>query len=543
MSATAIAKPEIAAREGSAVRRGLGLGGSRLGRLIVGLNLIGLLVLVIGALVLNEFGRGLITARIDSLTTQGELIDYVIVKAATVGEPQPAMDADRAREILRLLAIPRDERARLYDAEGRLIADTDIIADKVMERDLPPARKPGAAEHPWPWSRDFSESARQARGHAQETAEVHAALAGRRVAQVRIAEAGGRLVSVSMPIQHVQAVLGVLTIEAGDVDRIVAAQRAALLPFILIAVAAMLGSSLLLNGLVAEPVRRLARAADSVRLSRTRAISLPDIAARQDEVGDLARALESMTSTLSARMDAIERFAADVSHEIKNPLTSMRSALETLDLTAPGSPARERLAAILKQDVRRLDRLITDISNASRMDAELSRDHPRAVDLGRFLRDLAALYPGAEADAPARVRLAAPGGPLPVTGREGPLGQVFRNLIDNARSFSPPDGAVRVTLRRERRDGGRFVVVEVDDDGPGMPPENVETVFQRFYTQRPKGQAPGGAAFGGHSGLGLSIARQIVEAHGGSVWAQNRIDGQGAVTGARFTVALPEARS
>ncbi len=543
MSATAIERSDSALREAAAVRRGLGLGGSRLGRLIVGLNLLGLMVLVIGALVLNEFRRGLITARIDSLTTQGELIDYVIVKAATVGEPQPAMDADRAREILQLLAIPRTERARLYDGDGRLIGDTDIIADKVTEHALPPARRPDAPEYRWPWSRYFSEAARQARGHAQETAEVHAALAGHRVAQVRISETGGRLVSVSMPIQHVQQVLGVLTVEAGDVDRIVAAQREALVPFILIAVAAMLGSSLLLNGLVAEPVRRLARAADSVRLSRARAISLPDIAERQDEVGDLARALESMTSTISARMDAIERFAADVSHEIKNPLTSMRSALETLDLTPPGSPARERLAAILKQDVRRLDRLITDISNASRMDAELSRDSPRALDLARFLGDLVSLYPS---DGPAdavQVRLQAPQGQgeLVITGREGPLGQVFRNLIDNARSFSAPGGMVRVVLHRERTDSGRFVVVEVDDDGPGLPPENVETVFQRFYTQRPKGQAPGGAAFGGHSGLGLSIARQIVEAHGGSVRAENRLEPNGAVAGARFVVALPEA--
>ncbi|MHB8283402.1 MAG: stimulus-sensing domain-containing protein [Caulobacteraceae bacterium] len=532
-------------RQGEArrLRPRLGLGGSRLGRLIIGLNLLGLLVLIVGALVLNEFRRGLVDARIDSLTTQGELLSDVIVRGATVGEPEPAMGTEEAREILQLLAIPRSERARLYNADGQIIADTDVIADKVVERSLPPVRKPGQLMLDLPWNGYFSESAREARAHAQETAEMRAALAGRRIAEVRPSETGGKLVSVSIPIQHVKTVLGVLTIEAGDVDRIVAAQRAALLPFILIAIATIIGSSLLLNGLVAEPVRRLARAADRVRLSRAREISLPDISARQDEVGDLARALESMTSTMSARMDAIERFAADVSHEIKNPLTSMRSALETLDMTAPGSPAREKLAAILKQDVRRLDRLITDIANASRMDAELSRDQPKAVDLGRFLSDIVSLYPSREAAEDVGVQVVAPKGePLLVRGREGPLGQVFRNLIDNARSFSPPGGDVRVVLRRERTDTDRLVAVTVEDDGPGLPPENLESVFQRFYTNRPKGHAPGGSAFGGHSGLGLSIVQQIVEAHGGRVHAENRTDASGAVLGARFVVTLPEPR-
>jgi two-component system sensor histidine kinase ChvG len=508
------------------------------------LNLLGLLVLIVGALVLNEFSKGLVDARIDSLSTQGELLADVIVRGATVGEPEPAMATDQARDLLQLLAVPRSERARLYNADGQLIADTDVIADKVVERPLPPARKPGGLHFDPPWLRYFGEAAREARAHAEETAEMRAALKGRRIAEVRLSETGGKLVSVSIPIQYVKTVLGVLTIEAGDVDRIVAAQRAALAPFILIAMATMLGSSLLLNSLVAEPVRRLARAADRVRLSRAREISLPDISARQDEVGDLARSLESMTSTLSARMDAIERFAADVSHEIKNPLTSMRSALETLDMTAPGSPAREKLALILKQDVRRLDRLITDISNASRMDAELSRDQPRAVDLGRFLGDIVSLYPPREDAEDVGVEVIAPGGgePLLVRGREGPLGQVFRNLIDNARSFSPPGSDVRVRLSRERADPARFVVVMIDDDGPGLPPENLETVFQRFYTNRPKGHAPGGSAFGGHSGLGLSIVQQIVEAHGGRVRAENRTDAAGAVLGARFIVTLPEPR-
>ena len=520
-------------------RRRWGFGGSRLGRLILGLNLLGLAILVIGALVLNEFSRGLVQARIDSLSTQAELISYVIVKAATTGDPEPAMDAEAAREILELLAIPRSEHARLYDMHGRLIADTDVIADKVGERPLPPAHRRGAL-NPWPGLAYFSPEQREARAHAAEQREVVEALTGHAVAQVRAAETGGRLVSVSVPIQHVQAVLGVLTVESGDVGRIVAGQRAALLPFILIAVAAVLSSSVLLNGAVAEPIRRLSNAADRVRLSRARAISLPDIAERQDEVGDLARSLDAMTTALTTRMDAIERFAADVSHEIKNPLTSMRSALETMEML-PAGASRDRLAKVLAADVKRLDRLITDISNASRLDAELSRDNPRTLDLARFLADVVALY-GLQPGAPqVRLVLAEAAGAYRVAGREGPLGQVFRNLIDNACSFSPPGGEVRVRLQLARRNGGGVVSADIDDDGPGIPAENLESIFNRFYTNRPKGQQPGGSTFGGHSGLGLSIARQIVEAHGGRLSAENRTASDGGIAGARFHLELPAA--
>ncbi|HTK34389.1 MAG TPA: ATP-binding protein [Caulobacteraceae bacterium] len=515
------------------------IAGSRLGRLILGLNLLGLMVLVAGALVLNELGAGLVQARIDSLTTQGEFIANVLEQAATRGDPQPVLESDRARDTLQLLFIPRSQRARVFDARGQEITDSNAIADRVEQHPLPPARKRGQIVMPWRAEKKAPDDAAVAASRAALATEVQAALKGHVVDDLRRTETGARIVSVSIPIQHVEAVLGVLTLEAGDVDQIIAAQRRALIPFILIAVAVVLGSSLLLNWLVANPILRLARAADRVRLSRARAISLPDIAERDDEVGDLAQSLEAMTSALSGRMDAIERFAADVAHEIKNPLTSIRSAVETLDI-APTPAAKDRLARILKQDVGRLDRLITDISNASRLDAELSREAPRTVDLGRLLGDIASLYGRDARDAPEGVQVAMvkSDGPEPmrVHGREGPLGQVFRNLIDNARSFSPPNGVVRIALTRQRGAGGRReVVVAVDDDGPGIPAENLETIFERFYTARPKG-----AVFGGHSGLGLSIARQIVEAHGGLMSAENRLGPDGAVLGARFLVFLPE---
>jgi two-component system sensor histidine kinase ChvG len=296
-------------------------------------------------------------------------------------------------------------------------------------------------------------------------------------------------------------------------------------------------SSLLLHLFVARPVMRLSAAADAVRLQRARAISLPDLDHRKDEIGDLARSLETMTETLSDRMDAIERFAADVAHEIKNPLTSIRSALETLPLVRTEAQ-REKLTALLQQDVRRLDRLITDISNASRLDAELNRDRPRAIDLTVLLSEIVGVYEaGVQSGGGVHVSFAAASaGHAVIRGRDGPLGQVFRNLIDNARSFSPPGGEVRVSLSRDEIDPDQPVRVRVDDDGPGVPPENLETVFERFYTARPRG-----TAFGNNSGLGLSIVKQIVEAHGGRVWAENRRGPDGAIAGARFEVALPAA--
>jgi two-component system sensor histidine kinase ChvG len=519
------------ARRGSS----LPLFGTKLGRLILGLQLLGLLVLIVGALVLNEFRRNLITARLDSLNTQAAFIANVLDRAATVGDPEPALDSDLAAQTLQLLFIPRSQRARLFDGQGRLIADSYVIGDRIEERPLPPARRPGDRPAFWRPPGE-TEPGRLAAARAELAAEVARALKGEPVADVRRGDDGRRRVSVSLPIQHVRAVLGVLVLEAGDVDDTVWAQRRALIPFILIAVGSTLASSILLHVLVARPILRLQRAADSVRLQRARAISLPDIADRQDEVGDLTRALESMTDTLSTRMDAIERFAADVAHEIKNPLTSIRSAVETLEI-APDGPGRARLIAILKADGRRLDRLVTDIANASRLDAELSREAPRPVDLGRLAADVAGLY--AETAAP--VVVTTPPETLRVQGREGPLGQVLRNLVDNARSFSPPDRPVRVAVTAEGLRGSRRVRLTVEDDGPGVPPENLETIFERFYTQRPKGTGPGGSAFGGHSGLGLSISRQIAAAHGGRLWAENRVDAAGTVCGARFVLDMPEA--
>ena len=523
------------AENGRTILPGWRFTGSRLGRLILFLNMLGLLILVGGSLVLNEIRRGLLETRIESLTAQAELLADIVAEAATAGEPLPHLELANANLVLRDRYIPVGQRARFFDTEGTLITDSYLRSSVVEVSPLPPAQatKPKASK-----TDQERTDRRRAEARRALNQEIAAVLrSGENVANVRRSETGKRIVSVAVPVKRVRAVLGVLVLEASDVDAIVAAQRLALLPFILVAFAVTLFSSVLLHMFVVRPILRLSAAADQVRQARARAISLPDLDAREDEIGDLAKSLETMTDTLSTRMDAIERFAADVAHEIKNPLTSVRSAVETLELVKDASQ-RARLIALLKQDVTRLDRLITDISNASRLDAELSRDKPRAIDLARLLGEIVGVYE--EAAKPGQVRVvlevARAAADLRVLGRETPLGQVFRNLIDNARSFSPAEGQVRIFVDRVLREDGPCAEVRVEDDGPGIPSENLESVFERFYTSRPKG-----ASFGGNSGLGLSIARQIVEAHGGRIHAENRTSPEGERLGACFTVRLPEA--
>ena len=509
--------------------------GSRLGALILALNLLSLLILFVGALALNEWRRGLIEARQESLMAQAELMSNVLGELGiTTGVPTPALDEYETARWLRDNFVPVGQRARVFDRDGLPVADSYMVTEAIPGAPLDPAL-PAATPVPEPdLEAEVEEDRRLEQARLELATEIETALTEGPQAGVRRDESGNRVISVSLPIRHVRQELGVLTLEAADVDEILAAQRAALMPFAIVALVVSLFSSLLLHLFVARPVMRLSAAADSVRLQQTRAISMPDLEERRDEIGDLARSLETMTRALSDRMEAIERFAADVSHEIKNPLTSIRSALETLPLVK-AEAQREKLTALLQQDVRRLDRLITDISNASRLDAELARDRPRTVDLTALLSDIVDVYqtspkPG---DVPLHLSINTPG-PTRIVGRDGPLGQVIRNLIDNARSFSPPDGSVRLPLDRAP-DGSQDIRIRVEDDGPGIPVENLETVFQRFYTSRPKG-----TQFGSNSGLGLSIVRQIIEAHGGRVWAENITDPDDPdhITGARFVITL-----
>lgn len=526
-------------------RRGLRLlSFSRLTRLILLSNLAGLIVLVAGALVLNEMRQGLIEARVGSLRSQGALISNVLVDEATVGVPGPELNPEEAREVLTRMYLPEFARVRLYSRDGELIADSWRLQGDVVVRPLDPIEEGG-----FDLDRDRFEAAFEAALRTMHPLrerrltsgltleeEVAAAIAsGGAVAAERINEDGERVVSVSVPVQRVQAVIGVLTLESSDVDEIVAAERRALIPFILVSIGVTILTSLLLTIFIARPIRRLALAADRVRRGGPRRAAIPDLSSRRDDIGDLSAALKAMTESLYDRIDAIESFAADVSHEIKNPLTSIRSAVETLP-GARDEESREKLLAVIKNDVTRLDRLITDISRASRLDAELAREVGEPVDIRAMLADIDDLYDAVRKDGEAEIVFEqGEGEGVFVTGLEGLLGQVFRNLLDNARTFSPEGGKVYVTLDENAEiESNRAVEVVVEDEGPGIPPDNLETIFERFYTERPRG-----AVFGTHSGLGLAIARQIVEGHKGEIVAENRAGEDGKPKGARFRVRLP----
>ncbi len=383
--------------------------------------------------------------------------------------------------------------------------------------------------------------------------EVAGALEGKTQSFVRVNARGETVISVSTPIQRFRTVRGALLLstQGGDIDKIIASERRAIFRVFLVSAAVMFLLSLALASAIAEPMRKLAEAADRVRRGVKSRQEIPDFTDRADEIGHLSGALRDMTSALYARIEAIESFAADVAHELKNPLTSLRSAVETLPI-AKTSASRGRLLEVIAHDVRRLDRLISDISDASRLDAELARGDVDIVDLSAILRTVVSIANQINQGRRVETILEiASGEPKAATGwlvigHDSRLGQVFNNLVDNARTFSPEGGKVRIDLRRTRgagksgslRDG--FEVV-FDDEGPGIPAHAFERIFERFYTDRPD------QSFGQNSGLGLSISRQIVEAHGGSIVAENRMakqpDGEDKILGARFIVWLPEAAS
>lgn len=512
---------------------------SRLAAGILVANLFALGLLALGTLALTENRTGLIDAKVDSLTQQADIIRNVITETAVEGSPEPALNARIAAEVLARLYVPEGTRAMIHGPEGRLAADSYLSAGRVSVELLPPPGHrdlEGELTGLWRALRDFvggfflSADEREARERtlAEEIAAAQAT--GETVAGVRRGRFGERVVSVTLAIAPVQTIVGSVTYESYDYDDLIAADRLAILPYLGFAALIIVAFGGLLALRIAGPVKRLSDAARSVQLAGGRRVPLPDFSRRGDEIGDLEQAFRAMTDALYDRLDAIESFAADVAHEIKNPLTSIRSAAEVL-VRARDDNARERLVAVIQKDVQRLDRLITDISNASRLDAELTRDSVAPVDLVRLIGDIVRIYVDGERASPDQLRLETPLEAAFISAREEPLGRVFTNLIDNALTFSPPGGQVRIAIRRgqgAQRDG---YTVSVEDDGPGIPPEALETIFQRFYTQR-----PAGAAFGTHSGLGLAIVRQIITAHGGTVHAENRA---APASGARFVVRLP----
>ncbi|WP_352900378.1 sensor histidine kinase [Mesorhizobium sp. M1340] len=550
---------------------------SSLTRRILFLNLAGLAVLVTGILYLNTFRDGLIDARVESLMTQGEIIAGAIAASATVETDSISIDPEKLLElqageslgpgsdqldnldfpinpervapVLRRLISPTRTRARIYDRDANLLLDSRHLYSRgqILRYDLPPVEveQPDLLERIQKFVFDFFRNKQlpvyreQPGGNGAAFPEVVKALTGSPSTIVRISEQGEQIVSVAVPIQRFRAVLGVLMLstEGGDIDKIVAAERKAILRVFGIAALVTAILSMLLASTIANPLRRLSAAAVRVRRGVKNREEIPDFSDRQDEIGNLSIAVRDMTNALYARIEAIESFAADVSHELKNPLTSLRSAVETLPL-AKNDNSRSRLMDIIQHDVRRLDRLITDISDASRLDAELAREDAGTVDLKKFITDLVAVSREATRNKKA-VEIEFKVAKLPqgvkgyfVVGHDLRIGQVITNLIENARSFVPEDrGHITISLAR----AGKFNIVTVDDNGPGIRADNIDRIFERFYTDRPAGEA-----FGQNSGLGLSISRQIVEAHGGTLSAEN-IPGTkpGEIKGARFVVTLP----
>jgi two-component system, OmpR family, sensor histidine kinase ChvG len=522
---------------------------SRLSAQILLANLAGLFVLLAGVLVLDQMREGLIEARMANLRSQAELIAGVLEEAATSGEPEPMLDVPRASAVMSSLYLAdQTARVRLFDSRGGLVTDSAVLQDRVRVGPLEPVDKPYGLRDQvemtvarWikviqklpPFQRKISKYTRT----IQE--EVSLALLGEAVAGERLGENDERLVSVSVPVQRVVAVLGVVTVESGDVDAIIAAERRALVPFILVAVLVTLLSSTLLTIFIARPIRKLVRAAEHIRRGGPHR-TMPDLSGRNDEIGDLSKAFEAMTAALYDRLGAIESFAADVAHEIKNPLTSIQSVVETL----PGITDRERrkkLLKILQNDVQRLNRMITDISAYSRLDADLARSRAEPVDLPKLLTQVVSAYGNTRVKKGVPVVLdIAPDAPEIIYGAEDALARVFQNLIDNARTFSPKGAKVRVRLDAgdaEVPEGLPMARIVVEDEGPGIPEQSLENIFTRFYTDRPKGES-----FGTHSGLGLAIAKQICTAHKGRIWAENRAgaaEQTPPVTGARFIVELP----
>ncbi len=353
---------------------------------------------------------------------------------------------------------------------------------------------------------------------------------------MRINDRGELIVSVAVPVQRFRNTMGALLLSTlgGDIDAIVEAERWAILRVFVVAGGVMVVLSILLAGTIAGPMRRLAAAAERVRHGVADRDAIPDFSDRQDEIGHLSQSLRDMTGALYDRIEAIERFAADVAHELKNPLTSLRSAVETLPL-ARRDEDRARLIEIVRHDVRRLDRLISDISDASRLDAEMQREGWAQVDIVQLLETVVAIQNDTRKPDQARIDLVVQPHPngrraFTIPGHDSRIGQVVSNLLANARSFSPPGGVVIVTACRD----GASVEIVVDDMGPGIRVDPIERIFERFYTDRPE------QSFGDNSGLGLSISKQIVEAHGGTIRAENRT-GPAGVAGARFTVRLPVA--
>ncbi len=533
--------------------RGLRL--TLLTRRVLAVNLVAPVLLGLGLLFLDEYEQSLIATELDALRTEGELIAASIGEGAVVIETEseafgafmPAgatrrIDRVNAQQLVRRLAGLANVRARLYGTGGAMIADSRLLrgpGGEVRVVDLPEIEEDTLTRWLLRQSFDWAEAVigsredldpyvEQVNGTAYDFLEVVGALErGEAANAVRLDSNGRKVLTVAVPVQFYKQIVGAVFVSEDDarVEARLFEVRKSILTIFAWTFGVTVLLSLYLAGTIARPVKRLAEAAALVRDGRNRQHTIPDLSTRRDEIGALSSALREMTEALWQRMDATEQFAADVAHEIKNPLTSLRSAVETV-ARVKDPDQQKQLMSIIQDDVTRLDRLISDISDASRLDAELSRAESEPVKIAILLETLASIHNATDKPGAPHIDLDIPSNDsLTVSGLEGRLAQVFRNLIGNAISFSPPGGKLFLEARRDRG----YVTVKVRDQGPGIPTGKEEAIFSRFYSERPEEEK-----FGIHSGLGLSISKQIVEAHKGNISATNTDEG-----GAVFTVRLP----
>jgi two-component system sensor histidine kinase ChvG len=551
-------------------------------------NLLGFAILVLGLLYLSATHGWLLEAKRDSLQKQGQII------AAAIGEnvraealpnitggdqsPEPprvpyrddgfaalefSLSPERVTPILNRIIRPTDARARIYDRSGNLVVDTATLLQRGRSQ---VARPEPRADPSRPRTRNFWTKLTQwlidgelpvykEIGNANGTAypEVQKALRGESKAVLLLDDDGEQIVAIAEPIRRAKSktVQGVLFLSTrpGDISGIINEERQVIWTLAAFAFLATLTSSWLLARTVADPMKQLSAAAYQVSRSISARTELPDDPNRQDEVGQMSAAFRSMTAALYRRIEASEKFAADVAHELKNPLAAARSTAESMTY-AKTDEQRAELVEQIQSELKRLNRLINDVSNASRLDAELARQKLNPVDLRQVLGQVQSIFSDMLSGQPRTVELTIePGlvdGDTIVDGHDGRLGQVVTNLIDNAISFSPAGGVVTVRLARR----GDLATITVSDQGPGIPEDRLETIFERFYSDRPETDQSRGK----NSGLGLSISREIVLAHGGRIFAENIYppaprgtpasanparDTTARPVGARFTLELP----
>jgi len=523
-------------------------------RRILAVNVLALAFLVTAVLYLEEYRKGLIEAKLESLKVQADMFAVALAEG-TVATSVPGVGQftrETARQMMHRLVEASNARARLFASNGELILDSRRIGragGDIQVEILPPPQPdlpmagaifdlydsliywlPGRGEIPRYEERPIQ--------HGSDYAEVTHAIRGEKAGIVRANESGRMVLSVAVPVQRYKQVLGALMLSSAShgIEEALLDVRLDILKIFAVALALTILVSTYLASTIAHPILRLAQGAESVRSKPGREQTIPDLTKRDDEIGELSGAMRDMTEALWRRMDAIESFAADVSHELKNPLTSLRSAVETVG-KIKDEEKRRHLMEIILQDVDRLDRLISDISDASRLDSELSRASSKAVDLAALLTMLVDIHKSTHEengqDQAPKIHMELPDNkPLLVRGFEDRLVQVFQNLISNGLSFSPENGTLGIRVEREKT----AVVVKIEDEGPGLPKGKEHRIFERFYSERPSGED-----FGKHSGLGLSISKQIVESLGGILAAENRHGGAGQITGARFIVRLVPA--